>query len=39
LISIVGLNIWRNLFNMILETPNDFPLVKVDQPVPGAAHA
>jgi len=38
LISIVGLNIWRNLFNMILETPNDFPLVKVDQPLPGAGH-
>jgi alkylhydroperoxidase family enzyme len=38
-IGIIGLNVWRNLFNLIVQTPIDFPPVKLDQPLAVASHA
>jgi alkylhydroperoxidase family enzyme len=38
-IGIIGLNVWRNLFNLIVQTPIDFPPVKLDQTPAAGGHA
>ena len=39
IIGMIGLNVWRNLFNLIAQTSVDFPPVKLDQPLATANHA
>jgi alkylhydroperoxidase family enzyme len=39
IIGMIGLNVWRNLFNLIAQTSVDFPPVKLDQPLATASHA
>ena len=38
IIGMIGLNVWRNLFNLIAQTSVDFPPVKLDQPLATASH-
>jgi alkylhydroperoxidase family enzyme len=38
-IGIIGLNVWRNLVNLIVQTPIDFPPVKLDQTPAAGGHA
>lgn len=39
IVGMIGLNIWRNLFNLIAQTSVDFPPVKLDQPLATASQA
>jgi alkylhydroperoxidase family enzyme len=38
-IGMIALNVWRNLFNLIAQTPIDFPPVKLDQTLAAAGDA
>ena len=39
IIGLIGLNVFRNYFNLIVETDVDFPHVKLTEALPGAAAA
>jgi len=38
IIGMIGLNVWRNLFNLIAQTSVDFPPVRLDQALATASH-
>ena len=39
LIGMIAIDIWRNLFNLIVGTTVDFPPVKLNEPLPQSTHA
>jgi alkylhydroperoxidase family enzyme len=38
IVGMIGLNVWRNLFNLIAQTSVDFPPVRLDQALAPASH-